>query len=55
MLFILGYWEIILEILILWGVYYTVYLLLKGTAAEQVLKGVIIISAIIIITFTIAT
>lgn len=50
MLFFLGYWEIILEILILWAVYYMVYLLLKGTAAEQVLKGVIIISAIIMLT-----
>ncbi|MDD4956136.1 MAG: diadenylate cyclase CdaA [Candidatus Omnitrophica bacterium] len=43
-------WEMILEISILWGVYYLVYLLLKGTAAEQVLKGVIIISAVIMLT-----
>lgn len=40
----------ILEVAILWGVYYTVYLLLKGTAAEQVLKGIIVISAIIMLT-----
>jgi diadenylate cyclase len=43
-------WEIILEILILWGAYYLVYLLLKGTAAEQVLKGLIIISFVIMLT-----
>ncbi|MGB2601558.1 MAG: diadenylate cyclase CdaA [Candidatus Omnitrophota bacterium] len=43
-------WEIILEILMLWGAYYMVYLLLKGTAAEQVLKGLIIISFVVILT-----
>jgi diadenylate cyclase len=48
--FALGGWEIVLEILLLWGVYYMVYLLLKGTAAEQVLKGIIIISAAIMLT-----
>ncbi|MFH1797927.1 MAG: diadenylate cyclase CdaA [Candidatus Omnitrophota bacterium] len=48
--FVLGYWEITLEILILWGLYYMGYLLLKETAAEQVLKGIIIISVVIMIT-----
>lgn len=50
MSFFLGSWEIILEVLILWGVYYLVYLLLKGTAAEQVLKGIIVISVIVMLT-----
>ncbi|RKY40855.1 MAG: TIGR00159 family protein [Candidatus Makaraimicrobium thalassicum] len=48
--FFLGYWETILEILLLWGAFYVVYLLLRGTAAEQVFKGVIIISTVIILT-----
>lgn len=43
-------WEIIPEILILWGVFYMVYLLFKGTAAEQVLKGIIVVSVIVLIT-----
>lgn len=43
-------WEIILEILLLWAVYYMVYLLLKGTVAEQVLKGIIVVSVIILLT-----
>ncbi len=46
----LGCWEIILEILILWAVYYLAFLLLKGTVAEQVLKGVIIITVVIMLT-----
>ncbi|MFH1552565.1 MAG: diadenylate cyclase CdaA [Candidatus Omnitrophota bacterium] len=50
MAFLGGYWEIVPEILILWTVYYMVYLLLKGTAAEQVLKGIIVISVIVILT-----
>jgi diadenylate cyclase len=45
-----GSWEIILEILMLWGVYYIIYLLFKGTAAEQVLKGIIVISAVVMLT-----
>jgi len=48
--FIFSSWEMILEIMILWGVFYMVYLLLKGTAAEQVLKGIIVISAVIVLT-----
>jgi len=47
--FFLG-WEIILEILLLWGIYYMIYLLLKGTVAEQVLKGIIVVSVIILLT-----
>jgi len=34
----------------LWGVYYLIYLLFKGTAAEQVLKGIIVISAVVMLT-----
>ena len=48
--FLLGSWEIILEILILWGAYYLVYLLLKGTAAEQVIKGIIVITVVVMLT-----
>jgi diadenylate cyclase len=44
------YWEIIPEILILWAVYYAVFLFIKGTGAEQVLKGIIIISLVVLIT-----
>ena len=47
--FFLG-WEVVLEILLLWGMYYTVYLLFKGTAAEQVLKGIIVISIVVLLT-----
>lgn len=43
-------WEIILEILILWGLYYMAYQLLKGTAAEQVLKGIIVIAVVVMFT-----
>jgi diadenylate cyclase len=48
-MFSLESWGIILEILILWGAYYMIYLLLKGTVAEQVLKGVIVIVAVIML------
>lgn len=48
--FLLGYWDTILEILLLWGVYYTIFLLLKGTVAEQVIKGTVVISVIIMLT-----
>lgn len=40
----------VLEILILWGVYYLLYLLLKGTVAEQVLKGIILITIVVMLT-----
>ncbi|MGB2599934.1 MAG: diadenylate cyclase CdaA [Candidatus Omnitrophota bacterium] len=46
----LSYLEIIPEILILWAVYYMVLLFIKGTGAEQVLKGIIIVSLIILAT-----
>ena len=48
--FIVGYWETILEIVILWGVFYTIFLLLRDTVAEQVLKGVIIITIVVMLT-----
>jgi diadenylate cyclase len=48
--FFLSYWEMVLEILILWGVYYLLYLLLKGTVAEQVLKGIILITIVVMLT-----
>ena len=47
---VLGYWEMILEIFLLWAAYYMVYLLLKGTVAEQVLKGIIIVLAVVMLT-----
>ncbi|MFH1877957.1 MAG: diadenylate cyclase CdaA [Candidatus Omnitrophota bacterium] len=43
-------WEMVLEILILWAVYYMIFLLLKGTVAEQVLKGIIVISIVVMLT-----
>lgn len=48
--FLLGYWDTILEILILWGVYYLIFLLLQRTVAEQLLKGVVIIAIIVLVT-----
>ncbi len=48
--FLLGSWETIVEILMLWAAYYMIYLLIKGTAAEQVFKGVIIIATVIMVT-----
>lgn len=45
--------EIIIEVLMLWGVYYMIFLLLKGTAAEQVLKGIIVIAVVIMLTRTV--
>ncbi len=48
--FLLSYWEIILEICLLWGAYYMIFLLLKGTIAEQVLKGLIVISVVVMLT-----
>ncbi|MBF0253078.1 MAG: DNA integrity scanning protein DisA nucleotide-binding domain protein [Candidatus Omnitrophica bacterium] len=48
--FIYIYWDTIIEIMLLWGAYYAVFLLLRGTAAEQVIKGLIIISGIVMLT-----
>ena len=48
--FIFSSWEIVLEVLLLWVVFYLVYLLLKDTVAEAVLKGVIVISLVILVT-----
>ncbi len=44
------YWDTIIEVLLLWVAYYAVFLLLRGTAAEQVIKGLIIISLIVMVT-----
>ncbi|MBU1657219.1 MAG: diadenylate cyclase, partial [Candidatus Omnitrophica bacterium] len=48
--FFIENWDTILEIILLWAAYYTIFLLLKGTVAEQVLKGVIIICIIVMMT-----
>lgn len=48
--FLTSYWEIMLEVFLLWAGFYLVFLLLKGTIAEQVLKGLIIVSVIVVIT-----
>jgi diadenylate cyclase len=48
--FFTNYWEIILEVGLLWMAYYLVFLLLKGTIAEQVLKGLIVVTVIVAIT-----
>lgn len=44
------YGKIILEIAILWYAIYTVFLLIKGTRTEQLLKGLFIIAIIFVIT-----
>lgn len=48
--FFTSYWEIILEVGLLWLAYYMVFLLLKGTIAEQVLKGLIVVTVVVVIT-----
>lgn len=48
--FFSSYWDIILEVSLLWAAFYLVFLLLKGTIAEQVLKGLIIIAVIVVVT-----
>ncbi len=48
--FLLNYWDTILEVMILWWVYYMMYLLLKNTVAEQVLKGLVIICLVVMLT-----
>ncbi|MBF0216809.1 MAG: TIGR00159 family protein [Candidatus Omnitrophica bacterium] len=50
--FFVNNWDTILEILILWWVYYMVFMLIKGTVAEQVLKGLIVVSVIVVLTGT---
>ncbi|MGD2278582.1 MAG: diadenylate cyclase CdaA [Candidatus Omnitrophota bacterium] len=47
---VLGYLDFALEIFILWAVFYMIFLFIRGTGAEQVLKGIIIIALIILIT-----
>ncbi|MBN1526370.1 MAG: diadenylate cyclase CdaA [Candidatus Omnitrophica bacterium] len=46
----LAYWKPVLEIFLLWYFIYMVFLFIKGTRTEQLLKGIIIIVAIIITT-----
>jgi diadenylate cyclase len=48
--YMISYWEPVIEILILWGIYYMIYSLLKATVAEQIMKGMIIIAAFVMIT-----
>lgn len=43
-------WKIILEILILWFIYYIILLFIRGSRAVQVLKGLIIIVALLLVT-----
>ncbi len=43
-------WKIILEILILWFIYYIIFLFIRGSRTVQLLKGLIIIAALLIIT-----
>ncbi len=43
-------WEMFLEILMLWGAYYVFYLLFKDTAAEQVIKGILVIFVVLLMT-----
>lgn len=51
MVFELSYiWKIILEILILWLVYYIVFLFIRGSRTVQVLKGLIIIVILLVAT-----
>ncbi|KJJ83432.1 hypothetical protein OMAG_002698 [Candidatus Omnitrophus magneticus] len=48
--FISLYWDTLLEIGILWVTYYMLFLILSGTMAEQVMKGIIIIVVIVAVT-----
>jgi len=48
--FLQGNWDTILEVIILWMAFYMIYLLLRGTVAEQVMKGVIIVTVIVMLT-----
>lgn len=43
------YWKIILEIFILWYVFYMILLFFKGTRSEQLLKGLVILGVIFIV------
>ncbi|MBF0494642.1 MAG: TIGR00159 family protein [Candidatus Omnitrophica bacterium] len=47
---IFNHWDAIIEVCILWGVFYMVYLLLKGTVAEQVMNGLVIIIIVTMLT-----
>lgn len=41
--YILGFWKPLIEILVLWFIYYTLLVFLKGTRAIQVLRGIVIL------------
>lgn len=43
-------WQRVLEILILWFIYYVVLLFIRGSRAVQLLKGLIIIALLLVIT-----
>ncbi len=43
-------WKIVLEISILWFIYYLVFLFIRGSRTVQLLKGLIIITALLIVT-----
>jgi diadenylate cyclase len=43
-------WQIILEILILWFIYYVVFVFIRGSRTVQLIKGLIIIVLLLVIT-----
>ena len=43
-------WKIILEVSILWFIYYMVFLFIRGSRTVQVLKGVVIIGILLVVT-----
>lgn len=47
---ILPYWKIVVEIAILWYVIYMIFLFVKGTRSEQLLKGLLVLGAIFFVT-----
>lgn len=47
---ILPYWKIVVEIAILWYVIYMIFLFVKGTRSEQLLKGLFVLGAVFFVT-----
>jgi diadenylate cyclase len=43
-------WKIILEITILWFIYYMIFLFIRGSRTVQVLKGIIVIALLLVLT-----
>jgi len=43
-------WQIILEILILWFIYYVVFVFIRGSGTVQLIKGLIVIVLLLVIT-----